>query len=61
MEYLIVTPICFVLIRLIDEIGKNYRFKNHFKIFPNESLEKLSQYEEKSKVKFYLRKNENQH
>jgi hypothetical protein len=63
MEYYITYPamvaaVSFVLRTIIIERGKNNRFKLYHKIYPNESFDKLIEYEEKSKVKFYSRKDE---
>ena len=60
MNYLILVSSVGLLLRtIVIELGKNNRFKRFPKIYPNESFDKLIEYEEKSKVKFYLRKNEN--
>jgi hypothetical protein len=48
----------FVLRTFIIERGKNNRFRLFSKIYPNESFDKLIEYEEKSKVKIYSRKDE---
>jgi hypothetical protein len=61
MEYniiWIVALVCNFLKTIIIERGKNNRFKDYSKIYPNESFDKLIDYEEKSKVKFYFRKDE---
>jgi len=59
-NYLILVPSLYLLLRtIVIELGKNNRFKRFPKIYPNEGFDKLIEYEEKAKVEFYLRKNEN--
>lgn len=44
---------------LIVEFNKNKRFKKFKEIYPNEPFEKLTEYEEKSKINFSQKKDIN--
>ncbi|WP_298308933.1 hypothetical protein [Flavobacterium sp.] len=62
MKYYIMSVAVFsisLLLRtIVFELLKYKKFKEFPKIYPNESFDKLIEYEEKSKVKFYFRKDE---
>lgn len=54
MEYMLILGITYSLKTFVIEFCKNKRFKNFKNPYPDEPFEKLSEYEEKSKIKVSL-------
>ncbi len=50
----LITSLFHLIFKIRKENSKNFRFKNFKNLYPDEPFEKLSEYEEKSKIKISL-------